>query len=106
MYSEHMQACLFTEDNMPTQPKPIVQIKEPTPELRALRLWHWMEVIACSCERIAHEKAKRTISSQKAVAKYHLHILAVQTLNDCFDINDTVENDYSRALSKTSVKLL
>jgi hypothetical protein len=110
MYSEHMQASLFTNSVPkpyipPKPPEPIAQIKKPTPELRALRLWHWLEVIACSHERIVHEKSKRTVSAQKAVAKHNLHMRAVQTLNDCFEVDDTAENDYSQALSKTNIKL-
>jgi len=71
------------------------------PELRALRLWHWEEVLH-------HADLERfySASSNYIYASYEqrcsdFHTKQVHLLNSFFDPNDTAEKD--RILSNTSL---
>lgn len=72
-------------------------------ELRALRLWHWKEVLKASKLRDDVEFAMRECNGPnrsyfeerltRAKARWTMHMGAVQTLNSFFDLGDTAEKD-------------
>lgn len=72
-------------------------------ELRALRLWHWREVLKASKLRDDVEFAMRECSGpnrsyfeeqlKKAKARWAMHMGAVQTLNSFFTHGDTAAKD-------------
>lgn len=77
---------------------PLIKLK-----LRELRLWHWqMAMKHRKAETDLIElKSKRGGSSLKSSIKTYadaanLHLTAVQTLNEFFEIGDTAEKDDSK----------
>lgn len=63
---------------------------KPSPELRALRLWHWRSAME---QRTLQAHVIFPSSIRHHQAKADFHIKAVQTLNDYFNIDDTAEKD-------------
>lgn len=78
-----------------------------TPELiqkrlRALRLWHWKQAMACrtSAQQYAEmidegwgDAAANSMRCDDLNARANEHIFHVQTLNDFFPVDDTAEKD-------------
>lgn len=64
--------------------------------LREVRLWHWIK--ALQNRKIANEWRERGRHSlaEGADMSANFHIKAVQALNDCFEINDTAEQDAAK----------
>lgn len=76
--------------------------------LRELRLWHWNKVVAFrkkATEYEAHaENWEAKYPSKKCCyarnkakfnhARANWHLRAVQALNDCFPVDDSVHSDY------------
>lgn len=65
----------------------------PSPELRALRLWHWQQLVQCR-ERAKTCAATTECAKQNTLADKHLGF--VQVLNDFFMAGDTAEADAAR----------
>lgn len=67
-----------------------LQVKQPSEQLRNLRLWHWRQFREARVnEDMCVGWLYRSINHDKAT----FHLLAVQALNDCFPIGDNVEAD-------------
>ncbi len=66
---------------------------KPSPELRALRLWHWRSAIE---QRMLEMHVIFPASIRHHKAKADFHIKAVQTLNDFFNVDDTAEKDAAK----------
>ena len=72
-------------------------------ELRALRLWHWREVLKASKLRDdiefalaeCHDPNRSYFEERltRAQRRWAMHMGAVQTLNSFFDLGDTAEKD-------------
>lgn len=79
--------------------------------LRELRLWHWNKVLSYRERARKFEKdvedwekvhvgfvcRHSRIQAKNAHREANRHLGAVQALNDCFPVGDTVEGDASRA---------
>lgn len=66
--------------------------------LRALRLWHWQQAMKYR-EAQRDLEAFKNRSLRDCIKRYdqqvNIHLTAVQTLNEFFEIGDTAESDDS-----------
>lgn len=92
------RGCISLEECVYNKPMPARMFREftpNTPELRALRLWHWNQALSVSKSlrrfeaRITSAYNRRQIASLRR--RYNRHMLAVQALNDVVD--GTAETD-------------
>lgn len=70
----------------------LLQRKPDLVSLRALRLYHWRQVM-----RLAALRTSATVPSEAGAKlrdeQYDMHMKAVQSLNDLFSVADTAERD-------------
>lgn len=64
--------------------------------LREVRLWHWNKAVAYRNSAVFLAECENHPESVLMNKAANFHIKAVQALNDCFEINDTAEQDAAK----------